>query len=548
MTHHGALARARSAGHPPKRARRGRALFASLGALALVLVGAAAAAPASAAVLTGVIDPGSIQITKGGASGDPLHVWDAVRVDADFAVPAGAQAGDTFSMTLPPELGPAIGLTFDVPSTTDPSVDLATCTVSEDAAPVVTCTLTDYFGDDRDVTRGSLYVSAQVDQSTSAHQIEFDVDGNVVWYQLPGGGGITPAPPSVAVGKSGTQSTDGTIYWQITFPGSAFPGDQPVVIDDLLHPGGSGGYEWQSFDESKGIQFLSRPATGGDWADASSLFSGGFDASGQHLSLTTTGPLDPDATYAIVYYTDPTGTPYPGDVFENTAAIDGQDYTSDVTWQAAGGGQGSGALLGRFSISKRVAGDGTVSIPLSTAFTVQYTIGSDPTTHTMTLHAGDTGVYSLRAPAGTPFTLEEIDFPRVPGIEKWDPVFSGDGVTVNADGTATVAPTAGQVVVVTLTNTPEYATPTPTPTATPSPTPTPVATPTTTPTPVSTPTATPSPVSSSTPTPAATSQGSSTAPPSLALTGGGPSLGILIVALVCLAAGLGALTLRRRRG
>lgn len=137
---------------PARTSREGRRraalpLATALAATALTVGGGIATAGAAEADFTypAAIDPATITIkTNSGSSTDEPKKWDWLRIDAEWSVPNGATAGETFGITLPPEFGIAGAGSFSIAAPDSPDSTVANCAVSDDVAPVVTCTLTDY--------------------------------------------------------------------------------------------------------------------------------------------------------------------------------------------------------------------------------------------------------------------------------------------------------------------------------------------------------------------------------------------------------------------
>ncbi|WP_460772574.1 Ig-like domain-containing protein [Microbacterium sp. GXF7504] len=489
-----------------------RSILRSVAAVAIALIAAAAsvlgfALPAHAAAYDhpGAVDPASV-VVSGGAV---VNVGDRLRIDASWSVPDDAVAGQTFGMTLPAEFD-RYTQTFSLPAADDPSQTVATCAVAGTPA-VLTCTLTNYV-DGRTGVGGSLWFQVTAGAATTESSVLFEIDGELVAVDLPspgieepGTGGVDPLPTSSY--KYGWQTAEGSLGWGIVFPGSALVGQGTATVSDTLAPADADTQAHRNTDGWIGV--YSRVEGSNDWLPVSG-WTGGWNADGTGFELTLPGPFTADRAYWVYYFTSPVEAVYADDVFENVATVAGTALHAEKTWVATGGGDGSGAMLGRFSIEKALVDEGAL-VPDDTVFTVVYTIGADPARHTMALAPGAPAEFSVRAAGGTAYTIEEIDLPAIDGVDWGVPAYSGAGVTDLGDGRAQVVPAAGETVAVVLTNTATATPVEPDPPVTPA-----VTEPQTPVTPISA------------PTPAAPTSGSG----DLAATGGdGPNLAVLALVI-----------------
>ena len=198
-------------------------------AAGLGVVGIMQAAPAAAAELDDAISNITVSNSQGTT---PIGRYQSLTVTADWAVPDNSAPGDTFSMTLPPELE-GLTDTFELPDVDDES--FGTCTVS---ATVVNCTLSDLVTSRPIGVGGTLFFSGrftdQIDEGqvndlvfdtgTTTETVPVDV-GQRVGY---GGNGFT---------KSGAQQPDGSIIWFVTLPQGPTGLEQTltnVVVTDTL--------------------------------------------------------------------------------------------------------------------------------------------------------------------------------------------------------------------------------------------------------------------------------------------------------------------------
>ncbi|MDM7830355.1 DUF5979 domain-containing protein [Cellulomonas edaphi] len=108
-------------------------------------------------------------------------------------------------------------------------------------------------------------------------------------------------------------------------------------------------------------------------------------------------------------------------------------------------------LVGGFSVTKAVTGDASASVPPTFQFTVRYALdGVDQPPITLTT-ADPTRAFA-GLPRGAVVTLDEVSPTGAPADVRWgNPVWSGTGVTVQGDGSASFV-VGDQAVAVTLTN------------------------------------------------------------------------------------------------
>jgi len=174
------------------RASRVRRLLGAATA-ALIALGSVFGTASAATAAPSVTYPdaiSNIQLARESGGDGTLHQWELARITADWAVPDGARAGETFGMTLPAEFSRYGAGAFDI---VDPDTQqlMATCQVSQGGGPEVVCTLTAAV-EGREGVGGSFWMSVQASQATTSQSVQFDVGGQIVIVALPGGGGIIP--------------------------------------------------------------------------------------------------------------------------------------------------------------------------------------------------------------------------------------------------------------------------------------------------------------------------------------------------------------------
>lgn len=288
------------------------------------------------------IDPSSITITtNSGSSSDEAKKWDWLRIDAEWSVPTGAAAGETFGLTLPPEFGMAGAGTFSISAPEAPDTAVANCTVSDDDAPVVTCTLTDHVDALQDVA-GDLWFWVEASEVTENDGLDFVIDGVVTVVPLPGGGIGVPGnePPVTSLVKDSFPITaSGSMTWRIYVPGSQFAGQETLTISDALKVGA--GFAPHEIDPGS---FSFAAATGDDELTDVDPSEYSVSVSDDLLSYTFTfaGPIPADARYRLMYRTTATGPLVLGQTFGNSANVDGSTIEHVTTVEQQGGGNGTG--------------------------------------------------------------------------------------------------------------------------------------------------------------------------------------------------------------
>lgn len=504
-----------------KKTPRGRKSVAIIVGMIMGVIGMLGAALPAAAVPTvtypGAIGNLSLEAENGGG---PLEQWETVHISGEWGVPSGAQAGETFGMTLPAEFSRLSAGEFTV---SDPATGeiMANCVVGAGQGPDMVCTLTEAVNGKEDVG-GTFWMQARASQSTTNETVEFDLGDTVEIVDLPGDGGIVPVDPTEQEEPykyGGETATDGRLKWVVGVP-SGFASDGAFTITDTLDPGladhhYTGEVRLSQRAVENGVQV-------GKWSIVDpSKYQIVFAADGQSFEFAATGLPAGGFAYELLYYTQADGPVVKGDVFGNHAVVDTVATSATHTITESGGGDGTGVTYTSFSISKALTGPQAAAAQAAT-YTVRYSVkGADVPAKTMVVPVGQP-VVSERAPLGSTFVIEEIDLPVVEGVIWGTWTISGDGVVDAGNGTYEVTPGAAVGVALTLTNVAN-------------------------PVPVVEPTPTPSP--SSTPTPTRT-PASATTPGELALTGGGDGSGFLALATALIVGGglATAVSVKRRSG
>lgn len=454
--------------------RRGPAAIAAVLCVLAVVMGIASPASAAPTVTyPGAISGLSIEASSGGG---PLSQWQTARISGAWAVPTGAQAGQTFGMTLPAEFSrqSAGAFTIDDPSS---GVALAECVVAAGQGPDMVCTLTSAV-DGLEEVGGSFWMEARATQSTTNDTVTFDLGDSVEIVDLPGEGGIVPENPAEQPQpyKSGRETEiDGRLKWSIVIP-SGHVSDGGFTITDTLDAGAAGHhYTGEAKLYRRAVQ--DGAAVGESVPVDPSDYSVVFAEDSQSFEFAATGLPDTGYSYELVYYTAADQPVRAGDVFGNHAAVNTTEVSATHTVAESGGGDGTGVQYVQFSLTKALSGTQAASAR-DVTYSVEYSVkGSDAPPTVLSVPVGEP-VLSARAPRGSTFVIEEIDLPVIEGIVWGEWTIEGDGVSAVGDGTYEVTPGSTTPVAITLTNTANPAPiPTPTPSAPPSPSPSATSTP-----------------------------------------------------------------------
>lgn len=496
---------------------RRRGLVAILLALVMGVAGllgtAAPAAAAPTVTYPGAISNVSLESRSGGG---PLVQWQHVRISADWAVPVGAQGGETFGMTLPVEFTRHAAGDFVI---ADPAtgVIMANCVVDAGQGPDVVCTLTDAVNGMEDVD-GSFWLDVRASQVTSSETVEFDLGDTIEIVDLPGSGGVIPGDPTKEEDDEpykygGLTATEGLLRWVVGVPSAHVSGGAFTITDTL--DGGLAAHHYTG-----DVRLTQRPVENGVLVGAwtavdPTKYRIAFADDGQSFDFSVSGLPTGGFAYQLIYYTQADGPVAEGDVFGNQAVVNTIKTSATHKIVETAGGEGSGVVFTTFSIAKELTGT-QAEAARSATYTVRYSVkGADAPATTLTVPVGQS-VVSDRAPLGSTFVIEEIDLPQVDGVAWGAWTLSGDGVVDAGNGTYEVTPDTAAGVELTLTNVANSVPPVqpePTPTPTPAPTPTPT---------IPAPSPTPSP---------------SSPPAALASTGGGDASGFVALAVALVVGG-----------
>ncbi|MFF7293661.1 DUF5979 domain-containing protein [Microbacterium sp. NPDC008134] len=413
-----------------KRSRATGALLVLVGMILAIFSGVLAAQPASAAEVNGVT---SVDIVNA-----PPYVKDAqYQVSATWAVPDSAQPGDTFTLNFPDALV-GFGATINLPDA-DGNI-VGTCQVTESQ---FVCTLSDFVATHNNV-HGTLNFNAKFVEEMDEEQIEFTTGNNVTIVTDVEGGVGTAGPDDLPASptKFGYMNNDGTsMTWVIRVPSDDLgAGPNPIITDDYDAP--------LVFDPA---QLTVRSIAAADWAqkDDTSVWTYLGQGTGTGSYTLTDRPADTafdvqlngantdgSRVYEVIVVMDLPVDVEDGDIFNNRAIVNGNTYTATPVPYVEAGGGGEGDNLGDFEITKTVVGTGA-PVVAGVEYTVDYSFEENGQTVTgsVTIADGETdGLTDIAE--GTVVTLSEVT-PLTEGILYGTPVFSGEGVTDNGDGTAT---------------------------------------------------------------------------------------------------------------
>ena len=367
---------------PPSGASRsllGR-LSAILGVALLVAGGLtlADANLASAAQRNDIIDPTSLVLNFAPAAGPTLEVYDQVSLIGAWSIPNGApaQAGDTFTLTLPSQLQPTTSVAFPLVDPVDPSIVYATCSFPGAAPYVLTCTFTTEVEGKLDVG-GDFFVYVVAIQNTNETSVEFEIGSNPVVVTLPGQvGAVCPGicdpdfgPPPSDPEKVGHQQVDGNLFWRIQFQNVT----GAWTVSDVLTSTSPAPAHFIVPNSYQVRRILTA-----NWA-AQGLNGTGF-TSVIGNAVVTPGAATTNVTAFDIAYSGPVGDyiywvdyettvvdPYAvGAVFNNTATVSGTVVERTIEVYQGGNGTGSGVTT---TTSSTTTSTTTTTPPASTTST-----------------------------------------------------------------------------------------------------------------------------------------------------------------------------------
>ncbi|MFJ4254332.1 DUF5979 domain-containing protein [Microbacterium sp. NPDC090003] len=391
---------------------------------------------ASAAEVNGVT---SVDIVNA-----PPYVKDAqYQVAATWAVPDSAQPGDTFTLNFPDALV-GFGASINLPDA-DGNI-VGTCEVT---ANQFVCTLTDFVADHNNV-HGTLNFNTKFVETFTEEQIEFTT-GNNVTIVTDVEGGVGTAGPDTAPGsptKFGYPNDDGTsMTWNIDVPSEDLgAGANPIITDDYDAPlvfdpsrltvRSIAKVDWEQRSDTSKWTYLGQGSGAGSYTLTNRPADTAFDV---QLNGANT---DGTRVYQVQVVMDWPEGAQNGDVFNNSAVVNGTTYTATPLPYAGAGGGGEGDNLGDIALTKTVTGSGAPQVA-GTSYTVNYSYGT--TTGELTVTDGQTTELN-DVPEGAVLTLSEVQAVGE-GVVYGTPVFSGTGVTDNGDGTATVTMIDGEIAI-----------------------------------------------------------------------------------------------------
>lgn len=442
----------RNAAGAARRKGRGRGILAAVLGVIVASAGLLGSTQAAVAAPT-VTYPGAVSdiVLVNENSSGPLVQTQKVRISGEWAVPAGAVAGETFGMTLPEEFSRQATGVFDI---TDPVTGLvmANCVVSTGQGPDMVCTLTAAVEGLEDVG-GSFWLEARATQTTTNETVEFDLGDEIAIVDLPGDGGIVTEQPTEEAQPykyGGVTAVDGRLRWVVGVP-SGFVEDGGFTIRDTLDAGASKHHYTGELRLNQ--RAIVNGEMVGDWAPVDpARYQTVFAGDDQSFELVASGLPATGFTYELVYFTMADEPVLQGDVFGNSVVVNTTETKSTYTITESGGGTGGGITYTSFAITKALVGAQAGAAQNGT-FTVRYSVkGSDAPATTMTVPVGQP-VTSARAPLGSTFVIEEIDLPVIEGVTWGAWTITGAGVSAVGDGTYEVTPGSAAGVSLTLTNT-----------------------------------------------------------------------------------------------
>ncbi len=345
----------------PARRRGSRAAAVIAIAAGSLVVGALAAAPASAAELDDVISDVDVTPT------DPA-IGSQVRTEISWCVPDGTVAGDTFSLTLSEHLR-NLPNGFQLVDPADPTRVVATASVVDGPPAVITFTMTEY-AETRTNVCGSAFVQSGFDESlTPGETVPFTSvtnDGTEFTTDVTPTGGAGPVGTDASVKFGGLSDDEGhtdpndAVTWYVVSP--VGPLDRVVITDT---PGGGMNIDCASVELLQGT----RTATNVAAPLSSPTVITPVQCTEETISVTV-GPIPAGQAVRLGFRVDlDEATGSGSHTFSNTANVsstrpDGStrnDAPRTSITSSSGGGGGEGDEIPSVDIEKWSTDDGATA-------------------------------------------------------------------------------------------------------------------------------------------------------------------------------------------
>lgn len=295
------------------------------------VVGASHLSGARAAEIDGAITGVNIVQSQAGPKTN-------MQLDLTWAVPDSASSGDTFTLTLPPELNSVTkGFNLLAP---DGSV-VAVATV---VGQVVTFTLTDY-ADTHNSVHGSAFFFVRWDETNTPTSGPYTLDfttSTTVYHdtvvKTPGTGTVDRTKPKKTghVNQNATGTTD-ALGWVIASPSGPF---NKVTISDTIGAGQALDCSSLRLQLGKGLDSSGNP-TQTVALPASKIIASTCSTTALHIEA---GPIDADQIVLVRYFVDITDPSLPSYTNSANVVVDGTSYgnVSDRVRVPGAGGSGTG--------------------------------------------------------------------------------------------------------------------------------------------------------------------------------------------------------------
>ena len=315
---------------------------------------------ASAAEVNGVVT--GVSMKNESSSTGPNVIWDEFSADLTFDTTGKNVAeGDTLTIQLPRELRTR-SANFDVIDKNGGGVALK-CSVPAGTGQIVNCVFTDYVKTHINA-KGDIHVRADMAMTTTTDRFTFTIGHSVTIEAKIDRGNVVsnkyswvPKQPW----KYGWQLHEGhneRFTWEIHIPAKSVQGSVITVTDTF--DTANGGYKlfndgkknqqarllkWNTTEAYRNDPYHQKP---------SQLVWVGGSINGGTFTMTETAngfvasfpKTDDDAIYELKYYTElntPEGLKI-GNVFKNTAVINGQTAVKDIEIETVGWGNVEGQL------------------------------------------------------------------------------------------------------------------------------------------------------------------------------------------------------------
>lgn len=411
---------------------------------AALLTAVGLAVPLVATAANGTADDITADIVKDitvtSPRGDGLvELWNQLKVEIALETTTPVDEGDFFVVAFPEPIGVS-NATFNLEKEGEV---LGTC-VSSQAADTITCTLNALAATKTGLT-GSIIAEAQAVTVGTYEKVTFNAGtDHAITTTFPSGQVLPenrgPVPSEVSKTAWQTSNAD-EILWSVYAPSKDFDaGAQITIVDRLVGN--------HTFPDPLGTFRILVYADDAAWASGTtstlptSDYTLSIDADRRGFTLTfANDEPGTDGLYQLQYMTQLPAGSQTGEIFGNTATVNGQEARYEQVYRNRIIGTLDGPGTGSILVAKTVSGQGAALADGKT-FSIQASWTDAEGSHTQTLTPTANGASAVLSdiPTGTVVTLTELTTTDIEGVHSYVPTFSAatntDAVTILDGGTS----------------------------------------------------------------------------------------------------------------